>query len=99
MPMGPTVRQAVTPIAASHTWGSDVRPPASCVGELVHHRVVLPSSTDCYELERLFVEQPELTSVVVICSDGAPLAVTRGPFFATFTGRLGFGRSLPRWRR
>jgi PAS domain-containing protein len=42
----------------------------------------------------MFMEEPALGSVVVRCSDGGFMAVTRGTFFLHLTGRLGFGRSV-----
>ncbi len=48
----------------------------------------------CCELERMFDEDLGLSSVVVRCSNGETMGVTRGTFFMHLTGPLGFGWSL-----
>ncbi len=70
------------------------RAPAASVGEMARRGQILPPTTDCLELERTFLEDPALSSVVVRASDGEPIGVTRGRFFAQLTGQLGYGRAL-----
>ena len=58
------------------------------------HGRVLSAATGVLEVERVFLDDPGLSSIVVHNPDGEPSCLTRAAFFATLTGRLGFGRSL-----
>jgi PAS domain S-box-containing protein len=77
---------------------AESRIPASSIGELARRSstrsVTLSGDMLCCELERMFDEDLGLSSVVVRCSNGETMGVTRGTFFMHLTGPLGFGWSL-----
>ena len=64
------------------------------MGEMPRRGRVMSAATGVVEVERVFLDDPALSSIVVHNPDGEPSCLTRARFFATLTGRLGFGRSL-----
>ena len=70
------------------------RAPAANVGGLPCGKHSLPGTARCLELERMFVEAPDLGAVIVHRSDDEPAVLTRARFFANFTGRLGYRHAI-----
>jgi len=70
------------------------RLPAQSIGELVQSARVVEPSLDCMDLERIFLEDPALTSVLVDWPDTDVRLISRARFFTTLIGRLGYGRVL-----
>lgn len=71
------------------------RVPAATVGEMPSRRRTISPSTRVLELERIFLDDSTLTSVVVSAGESEDaVCVSRAWFFAQLTGRLGFGRAI-----
>lgn len=68
--------------------------PAADLGEMERRGVCVDAMTSVLALERIFLGDPTLSSVVFVDPTGDPVCVTRARFFATLSGRLGYGRSL-----
>lgn len=72
----------------------DWRDPVASLGQLARPTRTLPATTRFLELERLFLDDRTLSSIVVYGAHGEPIGVTRERFFAQLAGNLGFGRAL-----
>jgi diguanylate cyclase (GGDEF)-like protein len=70
------------------------RLPAQSVGELSHPARVVEPSLACMDLERVFLDDPALGSVLVDARGAGVRLISRTRFFATLIGRLGYGRAL-----
>ncbi len=70
------------------------RLPAQSVGELGHPARVVEPSLACMDLERVFLDDPALGSVLVDARGAGVRLITRARFFMTLIGRLGYGRPL-----
>lgn len=70
------------------------RLPAQSIGELVQSARVVEPSLACMDLERIFLDDSALTSVLVDWPDADARLITRARFFTTLLGRLGYGRVL-----
>lgn len=68
--------------------------PAQSIGELVQRARVVQPSLACLDLERIFLDDPALTSVLVDWPDTDARLISRARFFTTLIGRLGYGRVL-----
>jgi diguanylate cyclase (GGDEF)-like protein len=70
--------------------GVPVGPGGPLVADLVHPAVTVPESTTSEEVRQVFVESPEVTSVVLVDSGGRPRwSVDRSRFLLAVTGPYG----------
>ena len=72
----------------------DWRPPVASLGQMARPARSLPATTRFIEVERLFLDDSTLSSIVVCGPHGEPIGVTRERFFMQLAGNLGFGRAL-----
>jgi diguanylate cyclase (GGDEF)-like protein len=70
------------------------RVPAGCLGEMPRAGLTLSACTRVLDLERTFLGNPGLSSVVIVDSERVPACLSRVAFFSALSGDLGFGRSL-----
>lgn len=70
------------------------RLPAQSVDGLVHTARVVEPSLACADLERIFLDDPALTSVLVDWPNGDIRLISRARFFSGLVGQLGYGRLL-----
>lgn len=94
MVSSPLADSACVPGLPSVVTDGGRRAPAASVGGMARRGQTLPAATRCLDLERLFLGDPTLSSLVVRRSSGELIGVSRGRFFADFTGQLGYGRAL-----
>ena len=81
---------AASDTSESVTW----RVPAATIGEMERRGICVTAATGVLELERIFLGDPTLSSVVVVDPQGEPACFARAGFFAMLNGRLGYGRAL-----
>ncbi len=70
------------------------RLPAQSIDGLVHTARVVEPSLACADLERIFLDDPALTSVLVDWPNGDIRLISRARFFSRLVGQLGYGRLL-----
>lgn len=70
-----------------------VRTDPTTLAEITVRAVVLPHGTTCEAIDAIFVEPPEVNSLVVASGTGVAL-VGRRTFFQAMSGPLGYGRAL-----
>ncbi len=70
------------------------RVPFHSIGELARRVDVVDRSLGCADLERIFLDDPALTSVLLHWPDAGVQLINRARFFTTMIGRMGYGRML-----
>ena len=76
-------------------WGTPgARVPAPSIGELARRAHVVEPSLACADLERIFLDDPTLTSVLLNWPYADVKLISQARFFTTLIGRMGYGRML-----